>query len=590
MSLRIHNGQAVAIERIPQLRENLFRERLLAEVAAGGRIAALFAAAVEKETGSEDIPASGVDRVAGAAAAEKTEVAQTAGRSRRGSSTPEAQIFAVIAHDTEGALVLLRMQVRGSYAALTPDCPQAHLFEREIHEQSGIIPAGHPWLKPVRFAPAWIPAGTMAEPTASAAHGASSGPMAGPYSGLTPGHPPLVSAEAGTAGPLTARRTAGGPAAAAAMAGVQDFYTLEGEGMHEVAVGPVHAGVIEPGHFRFQCLGETVHHLEIALGYQHRGIEEHLAGGPWPRSVYQIEAAAGDSTIGHTTAWCQNLEALTGLRPSARAQAIRGLALELERLANHIGDLGALAGDVGFLPTATYAGAIRGDFLNMSALLCGSRLGRGLVRPGGVIFDLPLELGDRIAGRLKQGQADITSAVNLLWNAPSVLSRFEETGRVELQTALEIGLVGPAARASGIERDVRHDHPAGIYALHQIPLSVLGSGDVHGRAMIRWLEIQRSLTFCQELLAHLPGGQVSGPATLPPLKAESLAVSLSEGWRGEICHVALTGRRGEIVRYKIVDPSFHNWFGLALALRGGAISDFPLCNKSFNLSYCGFDL
>ena len=170
--------------------------------------------------------------------------------------------------------------------------------------------------------------------------------------------------------------------------GVTDFFRVEGAEVHEVAVGPVHAGVIEPGHFRFQCHGEQVFHLEIALGYQHRGVERALVGGPTKRTLPMMETVAGDTTVGHALAYAHAVEALAGTRIPARAHAIRGIALELERLANHVGDLGALAGDVAYLPTASYCGRLRGDFLNMTAEICGSRFGRGLVRPGGVGFDL----------------------------------------------------------------------------------------------------------------------------------------------------------------------------------------------------------
>ena len=169
---------------------------------------------------------------------------------------------------------------------------------------------------------------------------------------------------------------------------VGDFYRVEGDEVHEVAVGPVHAGVIEPGHFRFQCHGEQVFHLEIALGFQHRGVEQAMVGGPTKRSIHYAETLAGDTTIAHATAYCQVLEALARCQKTARAQMLRGIALELERLANHVGDLGAMANDVGFLPTASYCGRIRGDLLNMTALLCGSRFGRGMIRPGGVGFDV----------------------------------------------------------------------------------------------------------------------------------------------------------------------------------------------------------
>ncbi len=258
------------------------------------------------------------------------------------------------------------------------------------------------------------------------------------------------------------------------------------------------------------------------------------------------------------------------------------------RLANHTGDLGALAGDVAYLPTASFCGRLRGDFLNMTAELCGSRFGRGFVRPGGVGFDLgERQVGD-LRERLVRARKELTEAVELLWDTPTVVERFENTGTIALEAAEEIGLVGPAARACGILRDVRHDFPAGIYRFVHLPAMTAHHGDVNSRAFVRWLEIQQSIRFVLDQLEALPPGPAAaGAGALAP---DSVAVSLVEGWRGEICHVAVTDEAGRFRRYKMTDPSFHNWFGLALALRDGQISDFPLCNKSFNLSYCGHDL
>ncbi|MFL5303512.1 MAG: hydrogenase, partial [Anaeromyxobacteraceae bacterium] len=176
----------------------------------------------------------------------------------------------------------------------------------------------------------------------------------------------------------------------------------------------------------------------------------------------------------------------------------------------------------------------------------------------------------------------------LLWDTPSVMARLEGTGIVTAETAAEIGLVGPAARASSLNRDIRRDHPFGIYTMTQIPVETGRAGDVYARTLVRWLEMEKSLEFLGEQLAHLPGVATQYP--VGPVAGDTLAVALTEGWRGEICHVALTDAKGGFERYKITDPSFHNWTGLALALRDQQISDFPLCNKSFNLSYCGHDL
>jgi len=367
-----------------------------------------------------------------------------------------------------------------------------------------------------------------------------------------------------------------------------EFFRVGGGEIHEVAVGPVHAGVIEPGHFRFQCAGEEVIHLEIALGYQHRGVEAALPGGPHRSTMVQLEAVAGDTTIGHATAYATLLETLGGTEAPLRAQWVRALALELERLANHTGDLGALANDVAFLPTASACGKIRGDFLNLTALLCGNRFGRHLVRPGGCAFDLEPARLEMLRTRLSAALAEVEQAATWLWEASSARARFENVGGVSTAQATEIGLVGLAARACGIVRDVRFDHPAGWHRFAQIPVAVWPGGDVLARARVRWLEIQRSGQFLLEQLAIPPEGELRVPLAAPA--TDTLAVALVEGWRGEVCHVALTDAAGRFRRYKIVDPSFHNWTGLALALRGQAISDFPICNKSFNLSYCGTDL
>jgi Ni,Fe-hydrogenase III large subunit len=260
----------------------------------------------------------------------------------------------------------------------------------------------------------------------------------------------------------------------------------------------------------------------------------------------------------------------------------------LERLANHVGDLGALSGDAGFLPTASYCGRIRGDFLNLTAHLCGNRFGRGFIVPGGVGYDVDEPRIAELLKRLTAAERDAAGAIKLLWDNQSALARFENIGVLSRESAMELGIVGPAARATGLARDVRFNHPSGIYQFAQLPVSTYDSGDVFARAYVRWLEIQRSIDFIKEQLQTLPEGSASQPVA--PLEPNCLLVAVNEGWRGEICHTAITDGQGRLARYKVVDPSFHNWSALALVLRGQEISDFPLCNKSFNLSYCGHDL
>jgi Ni,Fe-hydrogenase III large subunit len=503
--LPLRNGVPAPRTRIPVSTLETLRHAVVGAVARGKRLAAMFAS----------IPEEG-------------------GR-------PE--LSCLVADDAAGRLAIgLAPLPDDDFPSFTPDCPQAHLFERELAEQYSLHPVGHPRLHPVRFHPSWRSGANVW--------------------GRTDGEWPVV--------------------------GEMDYYRVEGEEVHEVAVGPVHAGVIEPGHFRFQCAGERVFHLEISLGYQHRGVERALLGGPHPRTMTQMETVAGDTTVGHSLAYCQALEGLSGTNPPARAHAIRAIGLELERLANHIGDLGALAGDVAFLPTASFCGRLRGDFLNLSAEICGSRFGRGLVRPGGTPFDLDAKRVASLRERLAAAARDTREAIRLLLDSPTVLARFEGTGIVARGVCEELGIVGPPARAAGIGRDVRHDFPVGIYPYVHLPLMTADDGDVYSRALVRWHEIQQSIAFVDERLAGLPATAILAPLGTP--KPDSIVASLVEGWRGEICHVASTGPDGRFLRYKIVDPSFHNWSALAMALRDAEISDFPLCNKSFNLSYCGHDL
>jgi Ni,Fe-hydrogenase III large subunit len=447
-------------------------------------------------------------------------------------------LLAVLADDDAGVLGACATVVGDSYAALTPDCPEAHLFEREIAEQCAVVPTGHPWLKPVRrHSPDHAPANGKVQPLDREAY---------------------------------------------------PFFQFAGEEVHEVAVGPVHAGIIEPGHFRFQAHGEQILFLEIMLGYQHRGVEKLLETTGRIPSVLVAEAIAGDTVIGHAGAHCAAIEALARSRKTPRAQAIRGIALELERLANHIGDLGAIAGDVAYQPAAAYFGRMRGECLNLLMTITGNRYGRGLVRPGGVAFDLTPPIAAEARDRLTRLREELLPAADLMLGNASVQARLEGVGGLSPEKCVSLGLVGPTARACGVPRDVRHDHPYGVFRFAHIPVSTAWAGDVLARCLVRRLEILRSLDFVMEQLQYLPAGSVR--VECGALRPGELAVAMTEGWRGEIVHAVITDATGCIRRYKVVDPSFHNWAGVAAALPGNQISDFPLCNKSFNLSYAGHDL
>ena len=449
------------------------------------------------------------------------------------------KLLAVLRTDT---LLVAGCDAPDAYPSFTPSVESFHMFERELAEQYGIRPEGHPWLKMVRYHPNY---------------GNREDQFGNDYAADIPGN--------------------------------YDYYRVDGEEIHEVAVGPVHAGVIEPGHFRFNCIGERVLHLEIQLGYQHRGIESLLTGVAAKRLPVICEGIAGDTTIGHMLCLAQAVEALTGVVPDFGARRIRTIALELERIANHIGDLGALSGDVAFLPPANYFGRMRGDFLNLSLLICGNRFGKGLVRPGGVRFTMDGTIRETMGERLAELKPQAEHVMDLLLSASSVRARFEECGRVSFEDADHLGLVGPAGRACGLDYDVRRQFPTQDYARLQFAPTRWSKGDVHARAGVRADEVRQSIGIIEPLLSEPLGTKpVQGiPHDLP---AGFFTVTMNEAWRGEVSHALLTDEAGGILRYKIKDPSFHNWNGLAMSLRDTGISDFPLNNKSYNLSYCGFDL
>jgi Ni,Fe-hydrogenase III large subunit len=497
--LGLRNRRAVPLGAVPVEPVDRFRESVAAAVADGARVVSLF--------GMPD-------------------------------GDDQTRLVAILADDVGGELGVTSARVGERYPALTPLCPQAQTFEREIAEQCGVTPEGHPWLKPLRrHPPDHLPLGRRAAPVDREAY---------------------------------------------------PFFRMGGEEVHEVAVGPVHAGIIEPGHFRFQAHGERVLFLEVMLGYQHRGVERLLEGGDREPGALIAESIAGDCVIGHAGAYSGAIEALARSRKTPRGQTVRGLALELERLANHIGDLGAIAGDVAFQPAAAYLGRMRGDCLNLLMTLSGNRYGRGLVRPGGAAFDITPEMAGEMRDRLQRLQAELAPVLRLLFGSASVQARLEGVGVVPRPACVEYGFVGPVARACEQARDVRHDHPWGIFRFVHIPVTTMWAGDVLARATVRRVEIQRSLEFTIEQLGALPKGPVRVPCG--PLRPSELALAMVEGWRGEIAHVVVTDAAGGIRRHKVTDASFHNWAALALAMPGNEISDFPLCNKSFNLSYAGHDL
>ena len=338
------------------------------------------------------------------------------------------------------------------------------------------------------------------------------------------------------------------------------------------------------------CNGETVYHLEIMLGYQNKGVENLILKHP---SNQLAESIVGDSVIAYNTAYSNIMETLKDIKISNKAQLIRKLALEMERAAIHIGDMGAVAGDIAYLMGAAVFGVTRTLVINTMLEFSGSRFGRGLINVGGVNFDLDHEKIERAQKTLEKVEKDVERMANTMLKNSSVMSRLEKTGTVSTERALEIGLVGMAAKASGVELDTRFDFPdKWINELNITRKPFKGVGDVLSRFKLRYKEVLESLAIVRKCFKELEKYADEPVMTYSDNQnaKDAFVISIVEGWRGEVVHIAMTDNTGALTRYKIKDPSFNNWYGLALAVRNNGISDFPLCNKSFNLSYSGNDL
>ena len=450
------------------------------------------------------------------------------------------KLICCIANDNSQSVAVLSSVIthqKSFLKSLTPVCPQIHIFEREIHENFGVNFEGHPWLKPVRY----------------------------PYKS---GDGKFVMDD-------------------------YPFYEIESDELHEVGVGPIHAGVIEPGHFRFICNGEKVLHLEIQLGYQHRGIERLLAeNASFLKNCIVCENIAGDTAVAHSIAHSQLIESLGASDADEVLQIERCIGLELERIAMHIGDTAALCGDVAYQLGQVVCEALRTEIINTTQFWCGNRFGKGLVRPCGSNYLLSNKVLDKISGIIDDVGKRFTEIADRIYSMPSVLARFEDIGQVTRSQALSIGAVGMAARTCGMNRDIRFTHPFQYFRKYKTQPVILESGDVLARGMLRVKEVGESIKMVRELirLHKEQAGNIPGPVYDHKLTPDTFSLSLVEGWRGEICHSAVTDGSGRIIHYKVKDPSFHNWMALALAVRSQEISDFPVCNKSFNLSYCGNDL
>ncbi|MBI2493357.1 MAG: NADH-quinone oxidoreductase subunit C [Candidatus Rokubacteria bacterium] len=422
----------------------------------------------------------------------------------------------------------------------------ASRFEREIHDLVGLVPTGHPELHRLALHQFW-----------------------------PEGYYPL-------------RRDVAARTDFVDEGQPFPFRHVEGEGLFEITVGPVHAGIIEPGHFRFSVEGETIVNLETRLGFVHKGTEKLFETLPFARTVELAERVSGDTSFGHALAYCQALEALTACEPPPRARWLRVLLLELERLYNHVADVGMIVNDTGYAFGHAHCFRIREELLRLDARVCGHRLLRGAVVPGGVTGPVERANLAEVAATVERLVSEFAEVARLCLDNTMVLERLQGTGRLTSRTAKEMQVVGLVARASGIDADLRRDAPFAAYGELGVRPAVYATGDVWARTMVRVDEARESA----RLIRAVAGRAADGPARveLPPPPAGGHAFGLVEAWRGPVWYWVLADGPATLARVKVVDPSFRNWPALEYAVLKNIVPDFPLCNKSFNLSYSGNDL
>lgn len=430
-----------------------------------------------------------------------------------------------------------------TFESLAKSVYSASLFEREIQEMFGITPKGNPDLRRLNLHDEVWPKGSY------------------------PLRKDFVAAPGGVLGEY-------------------EFGRVEGDGIFEVPVGPVHAGIIGPGHFRFSVAGEPIINLELRLGFTHRGVETIFEGKHYLEAVRLSECVSGDSAFAHSLAFANAAEKISGSAVPAQAAYLRGIFLELERMYNHVNDIGGIALDVGFSFPAAYASVIKEAILQLNEKLTGSRYLKNINIVGGVSADIDEAKRKILLGSLDKIKHDFNELSKILSSSASFMDRVDTTGVLKRKTAEDLGIVGLAGRASGIPTDLRKYFP-GVYNEAKFKMVTEQSGDCLARLRVRTTEFEES---CR-LIGYFAGKLSLQKETQAVLRPEAgAALGYAEGWRGPILYWLKIDASGIIGRCKIVDPSFHNWQGLSYAVLGNIIPDFPLCNKSFDLSYSGNDL
>ncbi len=368
------------------------------------------------------------------------------------------------------------------------------------------------------------------------------------------------------------------------------FLPTEGEGLHRIPVGPVHAGIIEPGHFRFTANGETVVRLEERLGYVHKGIESLMAGAPIERASRLAGHVSGDSTVAYTFAFARAVESALGIEAPPRAVWLRALMAELERLANHFGDIGAICNDASFTLIHAHCGILRERVLRCADACFGHRLMMGCVIPGGTAADLNRDGAVALGSLVAEIRRNFPKLVELYDNTASLQDRTVGTGILKPELARQFGCGGYVGRASGRAFDARRTPGYPPYAALRFDIPVLTAGDVDARVWVRIREVEQSLALIEQILAQLPDGPVQVPIDGAGSGAMREGMALAEGFRGDVLAWVRIAGDGSVARCHLRDPSWFQWPLLEAVIEGNIVADFPLCNKSFNCSYSGHDL
>ncbi|HWQ79046.1 MAG TPA: NADH-quinone oxidoreductase subunit C [Anaerovoracaceae bacterium] len=459
------------------------------------------------------------------------------------------RIYYTFAERTSGSLVILTTAIdpsRGTFLSIGANVYAAARYEQEIRDLFGLVPEGHPGLKRLVLHRNWPENNFPLRRDFSLSH-----------------RPETADVEL-------------------------EFTRIKGEGVFEIPVGPVHAGIIEPGHFRFSVAGEPIFNLEAQLYYVHKGIEKLCEGQSAEKCFFISERISGDETFTNSLAYCQSIEKIAGIKAPERAEYARVLFAELERLTSHFGDLAGICIDVAYGFAASQFNMLRNWAYGMADELCGMRFLRSVNKPGGVRKDFLSGKENSLLKRLEAIKKELEDTVDIIMHNSMFHDRVENTGILETKIALDLNAVGPPARASGIPNDMRKQFPYAAYPKLEFRIPVYTDGDVNSRMKVKIKEAFESISLIRQVIETIPAGKDFEP--LGPLNPHSQAFGVTESPRGENVHWVMTDEGGNIFRYKIRTPSFCNWPALCHAVQGNIVPDFPLINKSFNLSYAGNDL